>query len=117
MDFLEYKGYKGSVEYSREDDCLFGKVQGLHRNLITYEGNSVAELEADFRAGVDDYLAGCAEDSVLPEKPYSGRLNLRMTSDLHSQVAALAAKSGRTINEFINVAIANEVARETAIAH
>jgi predicted HicB family RNase H-like nuclease len=28
MDFLEYKGYKGSVEYSKEDNCLFGKVQG-----------------------------------------------------------------------------------------
>lgn len=29
MDYLEYKGYKGSIEYSKEDDCLFGKVQGL----------------------------------------------------------------------------------------
>ena len=29
MDYLEYKGYKGSVEYSKEDNCLFGKVQGM----------------------------------------------------------------------------------------
>ena len=34
MDFLEYKGYKGSVEYSKEDNCLFGKVQGLSKDLI-----------------------------------------------------------------------------------
>ena len=31
MDFLEYKGYKGSVEYSKEDNCLCGKVQGISR--------------------------------------------------------------------------------------
>lgn len=26
MDYLEYKGYKGSVEYSEADNCLFGKI-------------------------------------------------------------------------------------------
>ena len=36
MDFLEYKGYKGSVEYSKEDNCLFGKVQGLSKDLIAW---------------------------------------------------------------------------------
>lgn len=44
MEFLEYKGYKGSVEYSKEDDCLFGKVQGLRKATILYEGKSVDEL-------------------------------------------------------------------------
>ena len=29
MDYLEYKGYKGSVEYRKEDNCLCGKVQGM----------------------------------------------------------------------------------------
>ncbi len=33
--YLEYKGYKGSVEYSKskENNCLFGKVQGMSKNL------------------------------------------------------------------------------------
>ena len=30
MGQLKYKGYTGSVEFSDEDNCLFGKVQGLH---------------------------------------------------------------------------------------
>ena len=29
MGYLKYKGYTGSVEYSEEDNCLFGKVQGM----------------------------------------------------------------------------------------
>ncbi|MCC8112828.1 MAG: hypothetical protein LIP03_02305 [Bacteroidales bacterium] len=56
MDYLEYKGYKGSVEYGAEDDCFFGKVQGLSKECILYEGETLAELRADFEAGVDSYL-------------------------------------------------------------
>ena len=109
MDYLEYKGYKGSMEYSKEDDCLFGKVQGMSKALILYEGQTLDELRQDFEAGVDSYLEGCKADGVEPAKPYSGRLNLRMSSELHSRVAAFVAASGTTINDFINKAIENEL--------
>lgn len=109
MDYLEYKGYKGSVEYSKEDNCLFGKVQGMSKALILYEGQTLEELRKDFEAGVDNYLEGCKADGVEPAKPYSGRLNLRMSSELHSRVAAFVAASGTTINDFINRAIKNEL--------
>ena len=109
MDFLEYKGYKGSVEYSKEDNCLFGKVQGMGKDLIAYEGQTLDELRKDFEAGVDSYLEGCKADGVEPTKPYSGKLNLRMSSELHSRVAAFVASTGTTINDFINRAISNEL--------
>ncbi len=105
MDFLEYKGYKGSVEYSLKDDCLHGKVQGLHKSLILYEGQSLEELQKDFREGIDSYLEACANDGVEPERAYSGKLNLRMSSEVHAQVAAMAAANGYTINDYINTAI------------
>ena len=109
MDFLEYKGYKGSVEYSKEDNCLFGKVQGMSKALILYEGNTLEELRKDFEDGVDSYLGACKADGIEPAKPYSGRLNLRMSSELHSRVAAFVATTGTTINDFINKAIKNEL--------
>ena len=109
MDYLEYKGYKGSVEYSKEDNCLFGKVKGMSKALILYEGQTLDELRQDFEAGVDSYIEGCRADGVEPAKPYSGRLNLRMSSELHSQMAAFVAASGTTINDFINKAIKNEL--------
>lgn len=59
MDFLEYKGYKDSVEYSKEDNCLFGKVQGMSKALILYEGSTLDELRKDFEEGVDSYLEAC----------------------------------------------------------
>ena len=111
MDYLEYKGYKGSVEYSKEDNCLYGKVQGMSRDLIAYEGQTLDELRRDFEAGVDSYIEGCKADGVEPAKPYSGRLNLRMPSELHSRVAAFVANTGTTINDFINRAIRDELKR------
>ena len=113
--FLEYKGYKGSVEYSKEDNCLFGKVQGMSKALILYEGNTLEELRKDFEDGVDSYLEACKADGIEPAKPYSGRLNLRMSSELHSRVAAFVATTGTTINDFINKAIKNELNRAANI--
>ena len=115
MDFLEYKGYKGSVEYSKVDNCLFGKVQGLSKDLIMYEGQTLDELRQDFEAGIDSYLEGCKADGVEPAKPYSGKLNLRMSSELHSRVAAIVASTGTTINDFINRAIKNELKKVAAL--
>ena len=107
MDYLEYKGYKGSVEYSKEDNCLFGKVQGMSKDLIAYEGQTLDELRKDFEDGIVSYIEGCRADGVEPAKPFSGKLNLRMSSELHSRGAAAASSSDTTINDFINKAIKN----------
>jgi len=110
MGTLKYKGYTGSVEYSAEDNCLFGKVLGLNKDCITYEGESIRELQQDFEGAVDDYLASCAERGVAPAKPYSGRFVVRMSSDLHGRVAMAAADQGTTINEYINRVLSRKVA-------
>lgn len=54
-DFLMYKGYKGSVEYSEEDHCLYGKVLGIS-SLLSYEGETLEELERDFRRVVEEFV-------------------------------------------------------------
>ena len=68
MKELKYKNYRGSIEYSEEDKCLFGEVQDVPA-LILYEGQTLEELEADFRDAIDDYLELCAETHYTPERP------------------------------------------------
>ncbi len=109
MDYLEYKGYKGSVEYSKADDRLFGKVLGMSKDLILYEGDTISELRADFEAGIDNYIAGCEADGVEPRRPYSGTLNIRIPSELHSRIAMLASEAGVTINGFIRKALESQL--------
>lgn len=105
MGRLRYKGYTGSVEYSEEDCSFFGKVLGLRRDGITYEGTSAAEIKQDFEDAVDHYLETCHERGVPPEKPYNGKFVLRMAPDLHGMAAERAAERGESINDFINEAI------------
>ena len=56
MGVFKYKGYSGSVEYSEKDDCLFGRVLGMNKDCISYEGQTLDELRRDFEGAVDDYL-------------------------------------------------------------
>ena len=109
MDYLEYKGYKGSVEYSKADNCLFGKVLGMSKDLILYEGNTIDELKADFEAGIDNYIAGCVADGIEPRKPYSGTLNIRISPEIHSKIAMLAQEAGTTKNGYIKKALEEQL--------
>ena len=59
MGLLKYKGYTGSVDYSEEDNCLYGKVLGMSKDMITYEGQDVNELRKDLEGAIDDYLIVC----------------------------------------------------------
>ena len=69
-DYLEHKGYRGSVEYSAADGILFGKVVGID-SLISYEGDSLQSLREDFEYALDEYLEICAEKGMEPEKAYN----------------------------------------------
>ncbi|MBO4476512.1 MAG: type II toxin-antitoxin system HicB family antitoxin [Bacteroidales bacterium] len=105
MGTMYYKGYHGSIEYSDTDECFHGSVLGLRHDGIIFEGKSVEELRNDFEGAVDYYLEGCAENGKTPEKPYSGKMVLRMESNLHGDAAERAAKLGISLNEFITRAI------------
>ncbi len=95
-----YKGYVGTIEVDFESKVLHGKVIGL-RDTITYEGNTLQELEASFKGSLDDYLEFCREQGDNPEKPYSGKFNLRITPELHKQIAFEAANQNKSLNSYI----------------
>jgi len=65
-NMLSHKGYFGSVEFSDEDDILYGRIIGIS-DRITYEGDSVKNLRRDFVSAVDDYLCLCEELGKAPE--------------------------------------------------
>ncbi|AIJ38354.1 HicB [Flavobacterium psychrophilum] len=51
---LKLKGYKGSVEFSIQDNCFFGKIIGIN-DLVSYEGQTFSELKKAFEEAVNDY--------------------------------------------------------------
>lgn len=102
--YMKYKGYEGSIEYTLEDKILFGKVQGI-KSLISYEGNTIDKLEKDFQGAIDDYLMSCKEDGVIPEKPFKGNFNVRIDPSLHEKLANYAATKHQSLNASVEEAI------------
>ena len=72
------------------------------KDVITFQGTSVKELEEAFRGSVDDYLAWCKERGEVPEKSYSGKFNIRTTPDTHAHLAIEAARRGISLNDLVN---------------
>ena len=68
---LEYKGYKASIEYDEEDNLFVGKVIGIY-DLISFHGESIIEVEKNFRESIDDYFEFCKEVGKIPDKPFEG---------------------------------------------
>lgn len=106
---LEYKGYQGTVEFSEEDCCLYGKVLGI-KSLILYEGQTVGELINNFHNFIDEYLDMCEKNGLSPEKPFKGNFNIRIDPELHRKAAMLANQEGISLNKFIEKAVRNLVA-------
>lgn len=102
---MAHKGYYGSVEYSEEDEILFGQVIGIP-DLISYEGKSVNELKQDFINGVEDYLEYCKNIGKTPESPYSGQFTLKIDPDLHARLDARAKMSGKSLNQYVEQILA-----------
>ena len=107
---IEYKGYIAAVEFDDSADILHGRVVNSGPYPIaTFEAMDAKQLRREFERSIDEYLAWCEEDGVEPRKPFSGKLNVRLGSELHAAVAAAAAARGMSINSWIV-----QVLRETA---
>lgn len=108
MNTMTYRGYAARIEYSDEDQCLVGHLAGIN-DVVGFHGTSVAELRTAFEEAVDDYLEACGKLSRAPQKPYSGRLMLRVPPEMHAAVAVAAKVSGKSINQWATEAFARAV--------
>lgn len=107
-DILNYKNFIGSVRFSAEDKVFHGKIEGIS-DLITFEGQSVAELIKAFHEAVNDYLELCKEAGKEPERPFKGSFNIRIPSDLHRKAVKRATMLGVSLNQFVQKALEEKV--------
>jgi predicted HicB family RNase H-like nuclease len=107
---MEYKGYMGMVNYDAEAKIFHGDVINT-RDVITFQGTSVKEIEKSFRDSVDDYLEWCGKEGQEPEKPYSGKFNLRISPELHREAAVASARMNLSLNRFVEKALMDELSR------
>jgi predicted HicB family RNase H-like nuclease len=101
---MRYKGYSAVVRYSAEDECLVGHIAGIN-DIVGFHGHSVEEMRKAFEEAVDFYLDSCARMGHEPNKPYSGRVTLRLPPELHARLAIQAETEGRSLNTWMVTAL------------
>ena len=97
---MEYKGYIGKVEIDDEAGILHGEIINI-RDVITFEGTSVDEIQKAFRESVDDYLDFCAQRGEVPEKPFSGKFVVRLPAELHRKAYIQAKLADKSLNGWV----------------
>ena len=97
---MDYKGYRAVVAYDNEAGTFHGEVVDT-RDVITFEGASVERLWKEFRFSIDDYLAVCAERGRQPDKPFSGKIPLRIPPEVHRAATAAAKAAGKSLNAWL----------------
>ena len=60
MTAMTYKGYTATVEYEPDAGIFHGEVADT-RDVITFQGKSVAEAKEAFAESIDDHIAFCKE--------------------------------------------------------
>lgn len=97
---LEYKGYIAKLEIDADAELIHGEVINT-RDVITFQAGSIHDLQQAFADSIDDYLEFCAERGEMPDKPFSGKFMVRGNPELHRDLVAAAAKSGKSLNAFV----------------
>ena len=98
MNTMTYKGYTARVEYDERDNIFAGRILGI-RSIVSFHGQTVAELRAEFELAVKDYLADCKQQGINPEKPASGKLLLRVPPEIHGRALVAAQAAGKSLNQ------------------
>jgi len=107
---MTYKGYTATVEFDDSVGRLHGRVVNSGPYPVaTFEATDVDGLQAEFRRSVDEYLLSCQEDGVEPQRPFSGKLNVRLGPELHQSIARSATESGLSLNKWICQALEKSV--------
>ena len=109
MNTMNHKGYTARVEFDERDSIFVGRVLGLHA-IISFHGETVAELRSAFETAVEDFLLDCKQQGIRPEKPASGKLMLRVPPEVHGAALVAAQAAGKSLNQW-----ATEVLGEAAL--
>jgi len=104
MNTMTYKNFSARIEFDGEDGIFFGFIAGIS-DRISFHADNVTGLTSAFHEAVDDYIDACARVGKEPQKPYSGKLMLRISPVTHANVAKAAELSGKSITKWAEDAL------------
>ncbi len=109
MNVMNIDGYSAKIEYDPELDMFRGEILGLNGGADFY-GKNPKELRSEFKKSLEVFLAVCREKHLEPRRHFSGKFNLRISPELHEQLAIAAQAAGMSINTLAQEALRARVA-------
>jgi len=97
---MEHRGYVAHIQFDDEANLFHGEVINI-RDVITFQGESVAELRQAFVDSVEDYLAFCSERGEEPNRPYMGLFTVRLSPEQHRKVVLAAERTGKAVDSWV----------------
>ena len=105
---MKYKGYTAVVEFDEEVKVFRGEVADT-KDVITFESSDANKLEKEFHKSLDEYLKFCTEMKREAEKPFSGKLLLRLDAELHRKLYIKSLQDSASINQLIVNAVREKI--------
>ena len=100
MNMMEINGYRAIIQYDPEIDMFRGEFIGLNGGADFY-AKDIDNLRKEGEISLQVFLDMCQEDGMEPRKEFSGKFNLRVSPQLHAEIAARAASTGKSLNQWI----------------
>lgn len=101
MNTVKYKKYIATIEFDQDAGIFHGEVVNLN-DVVTFQGQSVSELQKAFRESIEDYLNACREFDKEPEKPFTGNFQVRLRPEVHRSAVLAAKMEGKSLNKWVS---------------
>ncbi|CAI3959221.1 HicB family (HicB) [Commensalibacter communis] len=99
-NIMNIDGFKAIITYDNEIEMFRGEFINLNGGADFY-ANDVKELRKEGQKSLQTYLDVCKEKGINPKKEYSGKLPLRISPELHSQLVEASLRQGISINQIV----------------
>ena len=109
MSVMTIERYKAFIEYDPGSDMLRGEFIGLRGGGADFYARDIDGLSKEGAASLRVFLDMCREKGIAPEKPYSGKFNIRIAPGLHASIAGAAAAERKSLNAWVEAALAQAV--------
>ncbi len=108
MNLMTVDGYHAKIEYDDDLDLFRGEILGLSGGADFY-GKNPDELRIEFKNSLQVFLDVCKEKGIKPRRHFSGKFNLRISPELHEQLAIKAQAQGKSLNTLAQEALQERV--------
>lgn len=107
-NIISYKDFYATVEFSEDDNLLFGKIEGIN-DLIMFEGSSVKELKKMFKEAVNEYIKDCMHYKKPLLTKFNGCFKVHLKSKVYQGAVRLAMIKGISLSKLVQKAMKKEI--------